>query len=58
MLGTQKTYQEHLQEVRAKQFGWVQEEPTPLDESVAKAVVKEKPKAKKTAKNKKTEEAE
>lgn len=26
-----QTYQEYLKEVRAKQFGWVEEEITPID---------------------------
>lgn len=37
MLGTQQTYEEYLKDVRAKQFGWVVEEPTPLGDEVAKA---------------------
>lgn len=34
----QQDYNEYIREVRAKQFGWKIEEPTPLSESVAKPV--------------------
>lgn len=46
-----KSYKEYLQEVRARQFGWVKEEITEITEdskvSVVKNPKKEKPKRKK-----------
>lgn len=63
-----QTYKEFLSEVRAKQFGWVVEEPTPLGNEVAKVVTSEtsdktektdaKPKTTRKRTTKKTEESE
>lgn len=55
VLQTGLTYKEHLQAVRARQFGWDIEEPTPITEgSTVKA--EEAPKKKTTKKATKVDE--